>query len=247
MALSSHGGRVQTCPRERAPRHHAYKAVRIEPGARSADGKQDGKDKSSKSVRNAHGLLSAALAEYKPDMVLRTTLPQKQKPEISIPTDEDIGHIMQAAVGTEMEFPVLLAIWLGLRVSEIRGLTWNCISGDTIHIKQAIVEGENGPEVKGTKTYSGDRKLRLPPYLSSLIERQPHTDDYIVHMSGQAIYKRFVRLCEKEGLPHFRFHDLRHANASVMLAPIAFTPVNSAYHKLGKKVGNAFSDGLKLK
>lgn len=176
------------------------------------------KDKSSKSVRNAHGLLSAVLAEYKPDMVLRTTLPQKQKPEISIPTDEDIGHIMQAVVGTEIELPVLLAIWLGLRVSEIRGLTWSCISGDIIHIKQAIVEGENGPEVKGTKTYSGDRKLRLPPYLSSLIERQPRTDDYIVHMSGQAIYKRFVRLCEKEGLPHFRFHDLRHANASVMLA-----------------------------
>jgi len=26
-----------------------------------------------------------------------------------------------------------------------------------------------------------------------------------------------------------------------------FGPVNSAYHKLGEKVGNAFQDGLKLK
>ena len=33
----------------------------------------------------------------------------------------------------------------------------------------------------------------------------------------------------------------------VKLAPITFDPVNSAYHKLGEKVGNAFSDGLKLK
>ena len=31
------------------------------------------------------------------------------------------------------------------------------------------------------------------------------------------------------------------------LDPIVFDPVNAAYHKLGEKVGNAFSDGLKLK
>lgn len=30
-------------------------------------------------------------------------------------------------------------------------------------------------------------------------------------------------------------------------APITFDPVNNAYHKLGEKVGSAFSDGLKLK
>lgn len=31
------------------------------------------------------------------------------------------------------------------------------------------------------------------------------------------------------------------------LDPITFDSVNNAYHKLGEKVGNAFSDGLKLK
>ena len=31
------------------------------------------------------------------------------------------------------------------------------------------------------------------------------------------------------------------------LAPIAFDPINSAYHVLGEKVGSAFQDGLKLK
>lgn len=31
------------------------------------------------------------------------------------------------------------------------------------------------------------------------------------------------------------------------LAPIVFDPVNSAYHVLGEKVGNAFQDGMKLK
>ena len=169
-------------------------------------------------------------------MILRTTLPQKQKPEIAIPSDEEIGAIIQGAIGTEMELPVLLAVWLGLRVSEIRGLTWDCISGNTMHIKKAIVEGTNGPEIKGTKTYSGDRKLRVPQYLLELIDRQPRTDDYIIHMSGQAIYKRFVRLCEREGLSHYRFHDLRHANASVMLA--LGVPDKYAMERMGHATSN---------
>lgn len=48
------------------------------------------KDKSPKSVRNAHGLLSSALAMFAPDIHLRTTMPQKERKEISIPTMEEI-------------------------------------------------------------------------------------------------------------------------------------------------------------
>lgn len=176
------------------------------------------KTKSSKSVRNAHGLLSATLSTYRPDFTLHTTLPQKQKTEISIPTPEHIQVILSGCSGTRMELPIYLAVWLGLRASEIRGLTWDCISGDTLHVKQAIVEGEHGPAVKGTKTTAGDRRLHLPPQLLEIIQRQPKTDEYLVHLSGQAMYKAFSRLCEKLGLPHYRFHDLRHANASIMLA-----------------------------
>lgn len=36
-------------------------------------------------------------------------------------------------------------------------------------------------------------------------------------MTGQAIYKHFVRTLAKHNLPHMRFHDLRHLNASIML------------------------------
>lgn len=176
------------------------------------------KTKSSKSVRNAHGLLSATLSTYRPDFSLHTTLPQKQKTEISIPTPEHIQVILSGCSGTRMELPIYLAVWLGLRASEIRGLTWDCISGDTLHVKQAIVEGEHGPAVKGTKTTAGDRRLHLPPQLLEIVQRQPKTDEYLVHLSGQAMYKAFSRLCEKLGLPHYRFHDLRHANASIMLA-----------------------------
>lgn len=194
------------------------------------------REKSPKSIRNAHGLLSAALAEYLPDMVLRTTLPQKQRYEVAIPSAEDIERIMDVAHGGPMELPILLALWLGLRASEIRGLTWDSVGENTIHIKQAIVEGEDGPALKGTKTYSGDRKIKLPQYIKDLIDLQPHTDEYIVHLTGQALYKRFSRLCEKAGLPHYRFHDLRHANASVMLA--LNIPDKYAMERMGHATNN---------
>lgn len=194
------------------------------------------KEKSPKSVRNAHGLLTAALAEYHPDLVLRTTLPQKQRYDARIPSGDDIKKLMQVAKGTDMELPFLLAVWLGLRASEIRGVTWDCINGDTLHIRQAMVEGEDGPVLKGTKTYSGNRKLTLPPYIKALIEATPKKGDYLVSLSGQAIYKRFSRMCEKAGIQHYRFHDLRHANASVMLA--LGVPDKYAMERMGHATGN---------
>lgn len=194
------------------------------------------KEKSPKSVANAHGLLSATLSVYRPNMILRTTLPQKQKHEATIPSDEDITNILEASKGTSIELPILLALWLGLRASEIRGITWDAINGDTLHIKQAIVQGENGAEVKGTKTYSGNRKLKLPVYILDLINAQPKKDDYVVHLSGQAMYKQFSRLCEKHGIPHYRFHDLRHANASVMLA--LGVPDKYAMERMGHATNN---------
>lgn len=194
------------------------------------------KESSPKSVRNAHGLLSAALSEYTPSMVLRTTLPQKRRYDAKIPAIGEVEKMIEASVGTPLELPLLLAVWLGLRESEIRGITWGSIEGDVLHIKQALVDSENGPALKGTKTYSGDRRVRLPNYIKQLIEAQPQTSDFVIPLSGQAMYKRFSRLCEKLGFPHYRFHDLRHLQASVMLA--LGVPDKYAMERMGHATNN---------
>ena len=173
---------------------------------------------SPKSIRNAHGLLSAALSVYRPGLVLRTTLPQKTRHEVNIPTGEEIDRIFAAVRGTRAELSVALAIWLGLRMSEIRGLQWDCLEGDVLHIKQALVDTDDGPTLKATKTYSGDRYLHVPPYIMDLIDQQDRGKEYIIPHNGHIIYLDFIHACQKAGLPHYRFHDLRHANASVMLA-----------------------------
>lgn len=192
--------------------------------------------KKPKTVSNAHGLLSAVIGAYRPEMVLRTTLPQKVKPEISIPTEAELSAIFETARGTKYELPIMLAVWMGLRASEIRGLRWEDINGEYITVKRAIVEGESGPVEKGTKTFSGTRTLHLPPYLADLIQQQDHAQDHIVTLSGHAMYNGFGRICEKAGVPHFRFHDLRHMNASVMLA--AGIPNKYAQERIGHATDN---------
>lgn len=176
------------------------------------------KDHAPKTVKNAHGLLSAALSLYRPEMVLRTTLPQKEKKEIQIPTMEEVQFLSEKVKGTRFELPFLLAAWMGLRTSEIRGLTWDCVEGDTLHIKQALVSAPDNKQVlKSTKTYSGNRKIRIPPYILELINQQPRRGAYIVTYKRNSLYSRLDRLCKQYGLPHYRFHDLRHVQASVML------------------------------
>lgn len=194
------------------------------------------KKKSSKSVRNAHGLLTAVLAEYRTDLNLRTTLPQKDAKRISIPDEDQIAAIMHGCKDRPEELPILLALWLGLRASEIRGLTWNDLKDGRLHVRQAIVDGDNGPILKKTKTVSGDRWIKIPKRIQDLIEQQPKTGEFIVTMSGQAMYKRFTRLCERLDLPHFRFHDLRHtaASVSVMLG----VPTKYSQQRMGHRTDN---------
>lgn len=176
------------------------------------------RDHAPKTVKNAHGLLSAAVTAYRADMVLRTTLPPKEKKEIQIPTMEEVQFLAEKARGTRFELPFLLAAWMGLRTSEIRGLTWDCIEGDILHIKQALVSAPDNKQVlKSTKTYSGNRKIKIPPYILKLINQQPRGGEYIVTYKRNSLYSRFDRLCKQYGLPHYRFHDLRHVQASVML------------------------------
>ena len=44
-------------------------------------------------------------------------------------TDVLVNDAVTLCKGTDFELPFLLAVWLGLRTSEIRGLTWDCLVG----------------------------------------------------------------------------------------------------------------------
>jgi len=173
-------------------------------------------EKSPKTVRNAFGLLSAVFRTYAPEVRLNVTLPQKQRQFREYP---EIGAILTAFRGSVIEIPVLLALWEGMRMSEIRGVKRSDLSGDVLTVRNVVVT-VNGQHIekKQTKTYNSTRQLRLPKYILDLIAALPPEQEHLTELSGHAIYARFNRTLARVGLPHIRFHDLRHLNASAMLA-----------------------------
>lgn len=178
--------------------------------------------RSPKTLRNIHGLLSAVLGEYCPNLKLTTTLPQKERKEPSILEPEQIGALLKAVEGNQMELPVLMGVWLCMRASEISALTWENVDFErgTITIKRALVrDKENRWVEKGTKTTGSTRTIRVPPYILEKLAaaKAAGGGDRVVPLSSESMYKRLKTILRRNGLPDIRFHDLRHTAASVML------------------------------
>lgn len=175
--------------------------------------------KSPKYVANAEGLLSSVLKQTMPDKQFSLHLPPKRKPNLRQPDDKEIGAIMAAFRGSAVELPVLMALWMGMRLSEILGARHEDIDGGKLHICRAVVLDENNQpaEKDSAKTYAGDRWVNVPGYIAQLIAATGRDSGPLVTFSGAAIYKRFVRTLDRASIPRCRFHDLRHINAAVMV------------------------------
>lgn len=142
-------------------------------------------------------------------------LPKKQRHLKAYP---DPAEVMAAVIGTPIELPCLLALWLSFTMSEIRGLKFSDVRNGYITINRVIVDAGTLPVEKPTaKTEARLRRHRLPPYLLELIENADHSTEYIVPMNCNQISHYFKRIRADHGW-EISFHDLRHLNASVMLA-----------------------------
>lgn len=166
-----------------------------------------------KTVINAHGLISATISVYYPQLVYKVTLPKKQKRFRELPTAEEIIRIFK---GTDMELLVLLGMWQGFRASEIRGLKKSDFKNGVLTINRVIVTVKGEHIEKGeTKTTDSRRRLRVPAIIQQMVDKI--NDEYITRRTGVSIYKSFKLRMTRAGYPDMTFHDLRHLNASVML------------------------------
>lgn len=189
-----------------------------------------------KTVRNIFGLLSAAL---KGKVDLDVALPQKEKIKITIPTQQEIQRLLQYATGKEIELPILLSACLGLRRGEIAPLDYSDIDFQrkTITISKSMVLNSSSEwVVKKPKTYSGNRTLKVYDFILDKVQERKDAELPLISLTPNQISDEFSYALEKTGLPHFRFHDLRHYNASVMLS--LNIPDKYAMERMGHATNN---------
>ena len=165
-----------------------------------------------KTVRNYHGLISSAMSLQgvrMPDI----RLPEKIQSDIYIPSESLVKRLVGLVKGTELELPVLLAISIPARRGEICGLRAEDLDGNVIHIHRSIAEDKNYEWVeKSPKTYESDRFVALPDDIAEMFRKK----GCATTLTPDEVSAKFRWLLKKNGLPHFRFHDLRHFGCSYM-------------------------------
>ena len=172
--------------------------------------------------------------------------PRKDRFTASFYDGNEVNRLFQAARGTPLELPVMLAAFYGLRRSEVVGLKWDAIDFEnkTIAIRHTVTAcTEKGRRIEvaadTTKTASSRRTLPLVPAfqtkLAALKEQQEknrilcgrsYCTDYLGYVLVDAMGNRlklsyistaFPVLLKRNGLRPIRFHDLRHSCASLLL------------------------------
>ena len=172
--------------------------------------------------------------------------PRKDRFTASFYDGNEVNRLFQAARGTPLELPVMLAAFYGLRRSEVVGLKWDAIDFEnkTIAIRHTVTAcTEKGRRIEvaadTTKTASSRRTLPLVPAfqtkLAALKEEQEknrilcgrsYCTDYLGYVLVDAMGNRlklsyistaFPALLKRSGLRPIRFHDLRHSCASLLL------------------------------
>ena len=174
------------------------------------------KDHSPKTVRNAHGLVSAALEMFAPDFRIKTTLPARKKPELYTPSDQDVQKLLTHVAGRDLEIAILLAAFGPMRRGEICALTSDDIHGNIVSVNKSMVMGPDRIwSVKQPKTYSSYREIEYPAFV---IKKMAGIEGRIIKATPEQITSRFRRAVKFSGVTPFRFHDLRHYAASIMHA-----------------------------
>lgn len=172
------------------------------------------RDKAPKTVRTLHGFVSAVLGQYRPDLRISTTLPQRRQLEPYIPTDEEVKVILEHSKGTMFYVPLVLACY-SCRRSEICALEYpSDLEGNVVHINKALVEDKNGRWViKTTKTTKSTRDIIIPSEVADVIREQ----GFFYKGAPQSISNYLLRVQKQLGIKEFSVHKLRHYFASRMM------------------------------
>ncbi|HQA59153.1 MAG TPA: tyrosine-type recombinase/integrase [Acetivibrio sp.] len=167
------------------------------------------------------------------------TLPQQQRYDYSFYNAEQLKRLFEA-IKDEPLYPLIrTTIIYGLRRSEVLGIKWDSIDfeANTLTIKHTVSKVTKTVEKDKTKNLSSYRVFPLVAeikqlFLKAKAEEQKNRklygreyieNDYVFKWdNGQPyspdyISRKFRKMLKQYGLPHIRFHELRHSCASLLI------------------------------
>ena len=189
---------------------------------------------------------------------IATTPPRVPASDIRPPAREDLARVLRRAAeeSPDLACYLMLAAATGARRSELIALRWTDVDLDTatVSIERGIVLGPDGLVEKGTKTHSARRVSldagtagAVADHRERMMDRAamcrvvPTTDAFVFSNTADgsapwfpdSVSRSFKRLCEKEGMPGVRLHDLRHFVATQLLS--AGVDVRTVAGRLGHR------------
>ena len=193
------------------------------------------------SVRMVYQVLRTALEkafdlEYIPrNPAAKCTPPKKAQKEIKPLDDTQAAALLAAAKGTDMEHIITVALFTGMRISELLGLTWDSVDMErgTITINKQLSHFNAQKTALFTTPKSGKSRTLTPaPAVMQALKAQrrrqsemqlragPDWDNpyglVFTNETGRNLFTQYVNthfraLIKAAGLDGFRFHDLRHS------------------------------------
>ena len=203
----------------------------------------DEKELSPNTVIKHHNLLTNTLnAAERQEYITKNPMravspPKKRQREAKFYTPEQLGTLLDKAVGTRLELPVFICAYLGLRRGELCGLRWSDVDLEhqTITIENTRTQAGKKEIEKGTKTASSTRTLYLPDTLCDMLKaakehqqacraeyKNAYDDnDYVIVMEdGKTFWPNYLselfsKFLADNDLPKIVLHELRHTFASL--------------------------------
>lgn len=198
-------------------------------------------------VRNIHAVLHTALGYAKRIKLVGNNvcddveLPGRKQHDAKVLTPEQAQMFLLKVREHHLETLITLTLATGMRRSEVLGLHWQDIDLEkgSLHVRHTLVYVPNHGLKEGEpKTETSKRKIVLPQFVIEVLKRHrtiqlearlkagtEWIDRDLVFPNKHGDYllpttlgKQFTQLLQDVGLPHMRFHDLRHSAATLLLS-----------------------------
>ena len=165
------------------------------------------------------------------------SLPKEERKRFEPMTPEQLQKLLKQIEGDRLEVLYTLALSTGMRIGEVLGLQWEDIDFDrrVIHIRNQLGRQEGTFVLSPPKTPQSRRTIPLPQEMVDALRAHKSTQleegitawdggDLVFRTSkggpfdGPNVTRYLQRHAKEAGLPRIRFHDLRHACATFLLA-----------------------------